>query len=49
MSIMLDMNKTYDRVEWNYLSKTMVTMGFPPVLGGLNHGLCDISIVLHSS
>lgn len=32
MSIKLDMSKTYDWVEWNYLQKTMEVMGLKPSL-----------------
>lgn len=28
MAMKLDMNKTYDKVEWNFLAKTMENMGF---------------------
>lgn len=29
MSLKLDMNKTYDKVEWDYLECTLSVMGFP--------------------
>jgi len=32
VGIKLDMEKAYDRVEWNFLETTMLTMGFPPKL-----------------
>ena len=32
MSIKLDMFKAYDRVEWKYLGRIMIHMGFCPIL-----------------
>lgn len=28
MGVKFDMNKAYDRVEWDFLEKTMIKMGF---------------------
>lgn len=32
VGIKLDMAKVYDRIEWSFLNKTLLTMGFPPIL-----------------
>jgi hypothetical protein len=32
VGIKLDMAKAYDRIEWSFLHKTLLTMGFPPNL-----------------
>lgn len=43
MSLILDMSKAYDRVEWGFLEKVLVTLGFKPNLIKVNMNCVNLA------
>lgn len=45
MIVKLDLEKSYDRVDWNFLCETLVMYGFPNTIVKLiMHGICSSNI-----